>query len=193
MLQVVAHLPGGAIRKNNDVVVQCAGALGLAALMPAKLVGARKVLLLEANVLRMQEHQGFGADANLDITTTTREERKEPIDRLMGHRGTTLAIECSGGIQAVPDGLDLLARNAKYLLLGTWAGKGEVVFDPFVVLSKATMILGSTYCASKDYYAAARSVEKYREQFPLAACVTHKFGLAGTQAGLEAVLRDKVD
>jgi len=46
---------------------------------------------------------------------------------------------------AVPEGLGMLARNGKYLLVGTWAGKGEASFDPFVVVNKAITSQASTY------------------------------------------------
>jgi threonine dehydrogenase-like Zn-dependent dehydrogenase len=69
--------------------------------------------------------------------------------------------------------------------VGTWAGKGEVAFDPFVVVNKAIAILGSTYCAPKDYYNAVKLVERQHEQFSLASCVTHKFSLKDTQEGVE--------
>jgi threonine dehydrogenase-like Zn-dependent dehydrogenase len=189
MLQAVGKLSGGGIQRDDNVVVQGAGAVGLAAIMLAKLAGAGKVVVLEANELRMLKVEEFGADVCIDVKGSSREERKESIEQLVGHRGVGLVMECSGVLGAVAEGLDLLARNGKYLLVGTWAGKGEVPLDPFMVVNKAITILGSTYCAPRDYWRAVKVVEKNWKNFPLVSYVTHKFSLEQTQLGLETVLR----
>jgi threonine dehydrogenase-like Zn-dependent dehydrogenase len=189
MLQAVGKLPGGATRRDENVVVQDAGAVGLAAIMLAKLAGAGKVVVLEPNELRMQKANEFGADVCVDFKGSSREERKARIKEIVGHRGVGLVIECSGVLGAVAEGLDLLARNGEYLLVGTWAGEGEVPLDPFMVVNQAITILGSTYCAPRHYWRAAQLVEKNWRTFPLVSCVTHKFSLEQTQQGLETVLR----
>ena len=192
MHQAVGRLPGGGIQRQENVVVQGAGAVGLAALMMAKLAGARKVVVLEASQLRMENAKAFGADACIDVKSSTLEERKAKIAEIMGPKGVGLVIECSGVISAVPEGLGLLARRGKYLLIGTWAGKGEVPFDPFVIVNKAITIQGSTYAAPKDYHNAVRTVEASHTRFPLLKCITHRFPLSETQKGLEAVMKGEV-
>ena len=189
MLQAIDHLPNGVIKADENVVIQGAGAVGLAAIMMARLAGANKIAVIEANKLRMEKAEEFGADICLDITNTTQEDRAAKINDLMGFRGVTLVIECSGVLAAVSEGLGLLARNGKYLLVGTWAGRGTSSFDPFIIVNKAITIQGSTYCAPKDYHNAVRIVERNHERFPMASCITHQFSLQDTQKGLETVLR----
>lgn len=188
VLQAISHLPNGIIKPNENVLIQGAGAVGLAAIMLAKISGANKVILIEANKVRIAKAKEFGVDLCLDITQTTKESRAKALDDILGFRGVTLAIEASGVLGAVSEGLQLLARNGKYLLIGTWAGKGEVGFDPFVAVNKALTIQGSTYCAPRDYHNAVRLVEKYHQRFPLASSISHRFGLEETQRGLETVL-----
>jgi threonine dehydrogenase-like Zn-dependent dehydrogenase len=188
MLQAISSLPTGAIGADENVVVQGAGAVGLAAVMMAKLAGAGKLIVLDANETRLQKASEFGADHCFNIRTTSKEERKAKILNALGQKGVGLVIECSGVLGAVPEGLSLLGRNAKYLLIGTWAGEGEVGLDPFMVVNKAITIVGSTYAAPKDYYNAVRLVTAHHRKFPLLECVTHRFSLARTQEGLETVL-----
>lgn len=189
VLQAISHLPHGAIRADENVLVQGAGAVGLAAIMMAKIAGANKIIVIEANKARLAKAKDFGADVCLDITETTSQQRADVVKAQLGFRGVTLAIECSGVLQAVSEGLGLLARNARYLLIGTWAGQGEIGFDPFVAVNKAVTIQGSTYCAPRDYHNAVRIVEKNHQRFPLVSSVTHRFDLDDTQKGLETVLR----
>lgn len=188
VLQAVDHLPHGVIKPDENILIQGAGAVGLAAIMLAKISGANKIIVIEANKLRMAKAREFGADLCLDITQTTEESRAKAIDDLVGFRGVTLALECSGVLRAVSEGLHLLARNGRYLLIGTWAGKGEVGFDPFVAVNKALTIQGSTYCAPRDYHNAVRLVEKNHHKFPLASSISHRLSLEDTQKGLETVL-----
>lgn len=192
MHQAIGRLPGGIIQKQENVVVQGAGAVGIAAIMMARLAGARKVVVLEANELRMENARAFGADTCIDVRSSTLEERAQQVAELMGAKGVGLVIECSGVITAVPEGLGLLARRGKLLLIGTWAGKGEVPFDPFVIVNKAITIQGSTYAAPKDYHNAVRTVESSHSRFPLLQCITHRFPLAEAQKGLETVMKGEV-
>ncbi|RVX73235.1 hypothetical protein B0A52_02363 [Exophiala mesophila] len=188
VLQAIAHLPGGVIKPDENILIQGAGAVGLAAIMMAKISGANKVIVIEANKLRMAKATEFGADLCLDITQTTEESRAKTISDALGFRGVTLAFECSGVLGAVAEGLHLLARNGRYMLIGTWAGKGEVGFDPFVAVNKALTIQGSTYCAPRDYHNAVRLIEKNHHRFPVASSVSHRFALVDTEKGLETVL-----
>jgi threonine dehydrogenase-like Zn-dependent dehydrogenase len=70
--------------------------------MLAKLAGAGKLVVLEANALRIEKARDFGADACFDIKESTREQRKERITKIMGPKGVWLVIECSGVLDAIP-------------------------------------------------------------------------------------------
>lgn len=189
VLQAINHLPSECIKPNENVLIQGGGPVGLAAIMLAKISGANKIVLIEASKVRIAKAKDFGVDLCLDITETTEESRANILKDYFGMRGITLAIECSGVLGAVSEGLHLLARNGKYLLVGTWAGKGEVGLDPFAVVNKAVTIQGSTYCAPRDYHNAVRLVEQNHRKFPLASSVSHRFCLDDVQEGLETVLR----
>ncbi|KAJ9246264.1 hypothetical protein DTO207G8_9125 [Paecilomyces variotii] len=190
VIQATSRLRKGHIEPHSTVLVQGCGAVGLAAIMMAKLSGALKVVVIDRNPIRLAKAKEFGADdcINLDEVTDMGERAKRITTQVVGDRGVDLAIECSGHPSAIREGLGLLARNGTYLLIGTWAGKAEVLFDPFVVVNKALHIQGSTYGAPRDYYRASKVVEQNWQRFPLASCVTHKFSLDETQLGLETVM-----
>jgi 5-exo-hydroxycamphor dehydrogenase len=192
VMQAVDHLPNHAIENGENVVVQGAGAVGLSAIMLARIAGASKIVCIEANKFRMAKAKEFGADECLDVTETTQQERAERLKQIFGPRGSTLAVECTGTLKAVSEGLSFLSRKGKYILIGTWAGKGEVPFDPFLAVHKAITIQGSTYSSPRIYHNALRLVEQNYGRFPLASCVTHKFSLNKSQEGLETVLKGEV-
>lgn len=189
VIQAISRLRKGHIEPHSNVVVQGCGAVGLAAVMMAKLSGALKIVVIDRNPVRLVKARDFGADECINMDRVVdMEDRARIIAEVVGERGIDLALECSGHPSAIREGLNLLARNGSYLLIGTWAGKAEVLFDPFVVVNKALNIQGSTYCAPRDYYRASKVVEQNWQRFPLASCVTHKFSLDETQLGLETVI-----
>ncbi len=59
LLQAIGHLPKEAIQTNENVVVQGAGAVGLAAIMMAKLAGANKMVVLGSKQVEDEESEGI--------------------------------------------------------------------------------------------------------------------------------------
>lgn len=180
----------GPIQAGSNVLIQGCGAVGLAATMLARLAGARQIICIDSNVKRLEMVGKFGATCLLNMQSEeyrSREQRKSKIDEVVGRQGLNLAIECSGHASAVEEGLALLARNARYLLVGTWAGAGVVGLSPFEVVNKALKIIGTTYASPENYYQAARLVEDNFERFPLASCVTHHFPITAVEEALNTV------
>lgn len=180
----------GPIERGSAVLVQGCGAVGLAATFLAKIAGARAIICIEGNTTRMQMAKRFGATEVLDMMSTeynTRQARARRIQDIVGPQGLELAIECSGHASAVEEGLALVTRNARYLLVGTWAGAGTVPLSPFETVHKALKIIGTTYASPENYYQAARLVEAHFQEFPFAECVTHRFPLSRVNEALQTV------
>ncbi|KAM5343912.1 hypothetical protein ACJ41O_012449 [Fusarium nematophilum] len=188
ILQALDHL--GGIPSGSTVVVQGVGPVGLAAIMMARLAEAAHIACIDRVDARLQRAKDFGATLLVDIRKpelSTREARRSFINSAVGVRGVGLVIECSGNAAAFEEGIGLLARSGKYLLVGTWAGNSTVPFCPFEVVQKALTLVGSTFASPKHYYRAARLVEANHERFPLGQCVTHKYGLQDTGEALRVV------
>jgi threonine dehydrogenase-like Zn-dependent dehydrogenase len=188
MLHAVDNL--GGIATGCTVVVQGAGPVGLAAVMLSKLAGAEHIVCVEGNEARLRQAGNFGAAILVDMRKpelSTVEARWDYVNKAVGFRGVNLVIECSGHVSAFEEGINLLARNGKYLLVGTWAGHSTVSVNPFRVVQKALSIIGSTYATPKDYFRATKLVEANHQRFPLADCVTHKYELQETEKALRVV------
>ncbi|GAB1217441.1 hypothetical protein ATERTT37_006680 [Aspergillus terreus] len=184
----------GPITRGSAVLVQGCGAVGLAATFLAKIAGARAILCIEGNPERRKMAKKFGATEVLDMKSAeyrSAEARAARIQEIVGPRGLELAIECSGHASAVEEGLSLLGRNARYLLVGTWAGAGTVPLSPFETVHKALKIIGTTYASPENYYQAARLVETNYREFPFVDCVTHRFPLTRVSEALETVAGGK--
>ncbi|KAL3451709.1 hypothetical protein BJX65DRAFT_223658 [Aspergillus insuetus] len=180
----------GPINRGEAVLIQGCGAVGLAAIFLSKIAGARSIICIEGNAERRRMAERFGATEVLDMRSAeygTVEARARRIREIVGARGLELAIECSGHAAAVEEGLALVGRNARYLLVGTWAGAGTVALSPFETVHKALKIIGTTYASPENYYQAARLVETHFREFPFADCVTHRFPLSQVAEALQTV------
>ncbi|KAL6232488.1 hypothetical protein BDW75DRAFT_217707 [Aspergillus navahoensis] len=180
----------GPIERGSAVLVQGCGAVGLAAIFLAKIAGAREIICIESNPTRIQMANRFGATEVLDMSSgeySTQQARAQRIQEIAGPRGLELAIECSGHAAAVEEGLAVVGRNARYLLVGTWAGAGTVPLSPFETVHKALKIIGTTYASPENYFQAARLVEAHFREFPFTDCVTHRFPLSKVGEALQTV------
>lgn len=180
----------GPIERDSTVLIQGCGAVGLAATFLAKIAGARKIICVDSNPLRLEMAKRFGATDILNMTegdNQSPEGRTKKVKELVGPRGLQLGIECSGHAAAIEEGLGMLGRNSRYLLVGTWAGAGTVNLSPFHTVNKALKIIGTVYASPEDYYNAARLVEANHEKFPFEDCVTHRFPLNEVSSALECV------
>lgn len=193
MLQAVENL--GGIRSGSSVVVQGAGPVGLAAIMLSKLAGAEHIICIEGNAARISRVKTFGAGVLVDFQEDglkSKEVRKAHIAQTVGRAGVDLVIKCSGNAAAFEEGVGLLARSGRYLLVGTWAGASTVPISPFHVVQNALKIIGSTYASPSSYYYATKLVKANWKKFPLVECVTHRYELVDAQQALEAVATGQV-
>ncbi|KAE8342132.1 hypothetical protein BDV24DRAFT_162683 [Aspergillus arachidicola] len=187
-LQGFDHL--GGIPLDSTVVIQGAGAIGLAAVMLCKLASARKVIVIEANPMRLDMARRFGATDTINLREySSIDERVEKVKEITDAPGVDIVIEATGRLEAFEEGIKLLQRMGRYLLIGMWAGEGKGAVDPFQIVRKALRIIGTTYAAPRHYFQAMKLAEMYHERFPLVDCVTHKFPLKKTLQAFEAINR----
>lgn len=178
----------GDIKRTETVVVQGAGPIGLSAIMLARLAGASMIVAIEAQPQRLEMARRFGATHTVSLDEDPSEdERVERIRALCNGRGADVVIEGTGVIAAFQEGLRLLGRNGRYLLIGLWAGEGTTPVSPFQIVSTNIRIVGTSYAQPQHYYRAMVLAERYHREFPLVDCVTHRFDVEHSQDALQAV------
>ncbi|KAH7230329.1 hypothetical protein MRS44_011985 [Fusarium solani] len=190
ILQGVDNLGPRGIEPDSTVVIQGAGPLGLASIMVASLARAKHILVLEMHDKRLEIARRFGATEVIDMREyDSAERRAQRIESILAPAGAgvDLVIECSGSSHAFAEGLKLLRRNSRYLLVGTWAGDADVPVNPYHIVRNAQQIIGTTYAGPKQYYRAVKLVERYHREFPLADCVTHKLPLVRCEEAFELI------
>jgi S-(hydroxymethyl)glutathione dehydrogenase/alcohol dehydrogenase len=164
------------VQPGQTVVVIGAGGIGLSVVQAARLAGASRVVVVDANGSKQAAALEFGATEFLD--TSGIEDPVKAVKDLGLKRGVDHAFECVG--------LPALIRNAIDLL--DWGGTCTLVGVPrlgteasFVVnsLYNNKSILGCRYGASRPHHDIPLIVQLYLDgRFKLDEMVTRTYPLA---------------
>ena len=169
---------------SDTVVVQGAGPLGLLATAVAKVSGARRVVTIGAPDARLGIASEFGADETLSIERTSPLERYDRIRALTGGRGTDIVMEFTGHPQAFNEGLDLIRRGGRYVVVGQ-LGSGATTFKPSLIVTKQLRIVGSISGRAKGYWKALDFIASHRDAIPFERMISSRYSLDEVNVAME--------
>jgi L-iditol 2-dehydrogenase len=183
----------GDIAFGDTVVVQGAGPVGLCAAVLAQLRGAGSVIVVGGPEVRLDAVTRFGADAVIDIGSTTPEERLAAVRDATRGRGADVTIEATGAPGAVPEGMRLTRDAGRYVVVGQYTDVGDATFNPHLDLNQKHLEIRG--CWGSDVGHVYRSVQvmaRYGRQFPWTELISREYGLGSAQAALEDVAAQRV-
>jgi len=176
----------------DTVLVQGVGAMGLAHLIKARVLGAGDIIALDVSDFRLDLAKEFGADYTLNVRTTTPEERMAFVKDLTDGRGADMVIETAGIPDVLPEGLDLLRRGGTYLEASNFVDAGEVTINVHRHLAaKNVLLIGSTNHPNTEYDRTMKMMMRYEERFPWMKFVTHQFKLDEAKEAMEKSFEDE--
>jgi threonine dehydrogenase-like Zn-dependent dehydrogenase len=169
---------------GGDVVVQGCGPLGLAHVIKARMMGARKIIVTDISEYKLNIAKAFGADICLNSLKTTSEERIDIIKQETHGLGANVVCECTGVPAVVPEGLEMLAKCGVYLECGHFVDVGSTPINMHRVCAKNIRILGMNNHAVTGYRPTMEMMLRYEKDFPWAKFISHKFELDDYEAAL---------
>ncbi len=170
---------------SDNVVVQGAGPVGIAALAVAKSAGAGQVIVIGGPRHRLDLARRFGADHVIDLDVIrTPAERLAEVRRLTGGFGADVVLECVGMPAAVVEGMELCRDGGKYLVLGHYCDAGPVMWNPHVITRKQLQVFGSWSSEPRHLQAAIQFLRRTQKEFPFAEMVSHRFPLSRANEAL---------
>ena len=181
----------GPVRMGETVVVQGAGPVGLSAVLIAKLSGAREIIVIDSHENRLAVARQLGATASVSLKDSPEERRRQIYDRV-GSNGPDIVVEAAGVLQAFPEGVDISGKHGRYVILGLWGAIGTQPISPRDLTLKNLTIAGATFPKPKHYHAALQTSARLQHEVPLASLVTHRYGISGAAAALEATAKGQV-
>ena len=180
------------VQFGDNVIIQGAGPVGLAALALARHSGAGKITVIGAPHHRLQLAREFGADEVISIETVSDPiaRRQKALD-LTGGYGADLVVECVGYPSAVVEGLELCRDGGTYLVLGQYANAGDVPMNPHTITRKQLSVIGSWAFEARHVDAALRFLETTRWKDLFAREISHRFSLLQATEALATVKQHK--
>jgi threonine dehydrogenase-like Zn-dependent dehydrogenase len=164
----------GRIRIGDTVVVFAQGPIGLCATAGAKLLGAARVIGVDADPVRMAMAAQMGADVVLDASKV---DVVEEVMHLTGGRGADVAIEALGTQQTFENALRSLRPGGTLSSLGVYSGKLEVPYAAFAAGLGDHRIVTSLCPGGKERM--GRLISMVRSgRFDPTPLLTHRFPLA---------------
>lgn len=172
------------IGPTEVVVIQGAGPLGLLATAVARVAGARRVITIGAPDGRLEIALEFGADQTISVERISPAERTDLVRSATDGRGADIVMEFTGHPQAFNEGLDLIRRGGRYVVVGQ-LGSGTTTFRPSLIVSKQLRILGSLSGRAKAYWKALDFIAAHQNTISFHRMVSNRYSLDQINTALE--------
>jgi D-arabinose 1-dehydrogenase-like Zn-dependent alcohol dehydrogenase len=167
----------GGIGFQENVVIQGAGPIGLYSLLMAVEGGAGKVIVIGAPAERLELAKKWGARHVIDIDKVKDPaKRKEEIIVFTDGRGPEVVVEASGVPAAFNEGLDMIQKGGRYLVLGQTSAD-TIPVAPGIITGKGLTVIGSVSAAIPHFYKALQFIKNRRTKYPFADIVSTKYRL----------------
>ena len=171
---------------GDTVVVQGAGPIGMMMMVKARLLGAGKVIALDAMQEKLELAKEFGADVGINVANLSDADLVEAIQAETEGRGADVVVETVGRPEGVRGGLEMLRRGGTYLETGNFADTGSVSLNIHRhIAAKNVLIYGNTNHPHDGYDAAMQMMYRFKDTFPFEKLITHRFSLDQAQEALE--------
>jgi L-iditol 2-dehydrogenase len=167
----------GKVGLMEDFVIQGCGPIGLYSTVVARESGARTIIVVGAPANRLELAKKWGADHVIDIDVhKDAEERRQMILELTQGRGPGNVVEASGYPPAVAEGLEMVMKGGKYLILGqTSAAATPIIVSR--INEKGLTIVGSVSAHIVHFYQALQFIKTNRNKYPFAEIVSGTYQL----------------
>jgi len=176
--QVIFGLERVGLSFGDTVVIQGAGGLGLYATAVAHEMGAETVVVIDTIAARLELARALGADATIDVTEITdARARTQRVLELTGGWGADVVVEVVGIPDVVPEGIRMLARGGRYLLMGSVAPKQTYREDPSILIGPNRSIIGVSLYPPRTLKQAIDFLARSRTRLPLSRIASQVFPL----------------
>ncbi len=167
----------GKIGFQDNVVIQGAGPVGLYSLLMAVEGGAGNVIVVGAPGERLELAKKWGAGSVINIDAMKDPaQRRDHIHAVTSGRGPEIVIECSGVPAAFNEGLDIIQKGGRYLVLGQTSAD-TIPFAPGIITGKGLRVIGSVSAAIPHFYKALQFIKNKHTKYGFADIVTTKYRL----------------
>jgi L-iditol 2-dehydrogenase len=127
----------------------------------------------------------MGADAVIDLNTTTAEERQARVHDLTGGVGADVVVEAAGSPRAFEEGVRFARNGGAYVIAGHYTNTGDSTINAHEHINRKHLeIRGCWGSEAGHFLRALDALERYPD-VPFARIGAKTFGLAQINDALE--------
>jgi threonine dehydrogenase-like Zn-dependent dehydrogenase len=175
----------GGIGVQPTIAVLGTGPVGLYCVAAALVAGASQVISIGAPARRVELAMKWGAAhaINIDEMPDAR-ERIEAVRKLTGGRGADIVIEAAGPPSAFEEGLEMVRRGGRFLVVGTTASR-NVHISPRRINRDMVEIIGVISAHVGHFYKAMQFLQSNRARFDFSEMISNRYALQDVNTALE--------
>lgn len=176
------------VQLGDSVIVQGSGAIGLMVLICARLSGAARIIVVGGPAGRLALAQRLGAHVTVDIAAyPDLASRQEAV---LAHTrrgaGADVVFECAGFLPAVPEGLDYVKQDGKFIECGHFVDVGDIPLNPARHFLLPNMRLEGIWGSRFPHFVRGLSLLEQLE-WPIGEMVSHILPLERVRDGFDAL------
>lgn len=175
----------GGIGVQPSIAVLGTGPVGLYSVAAALVAGASQVISIGAPERRVAVAKKWGAAQviNIDEMKDAR-ERIETVKKLTGGRGADIVIEAAGPPSAFEEGLEMVRRGGRFLVIGTTALR-NVQISPRRINRDMVEIIGVISAHVGHFHKAMQFLQSNRTRFDFSEMISNRYALKDVNTALE--------
>ncbi len=187
LAQILQGLGEIGIRYGENVVIQGAGGLGLYAVAVAREMGAGQIIAIDGVEERLDLARRMGADETISLAELENaRDRTQKVQDLMGG-GADVVVEVVGHPDAIPEGIRMLERGGRYLVMGAINPRQTFAMDPSIVIGRSLDIRGVALYRADVLKQGIEFIRRNKDRLPLGEMV-NSYPLEEADMALEAAM-----
>ena len=167
----------GRLDDRHAVAIQGSGPLGLFSVALAARSGPSRIIVIGGPGPRLEVARRWGATHTLDIADEPDPAaRAEIVREWTDGYGPDAVIEVSGAVSAFPEGLAMVRRGGRYLVVGQLHDR-EASIRPGEITRKHVRIIGSISASVAHYHRALQFIAHNWERFSWTDLISNRYPL----------------
>lgn len=169
----------GDLDDRHSMVIQGAGPLGLFATAIAARKAPHRVIVVGGPKRRLEIARRWGATDTIDINEVPDpQERKALIMQMTDNLGPDVVLEVSGVKAAFSEGIDIIRRGGRYLIVGQ-LHQETLPFNPSLIVAKHLRLIGNSSGTTEHYYRALQFLKHHWNDVPWLDMISSRHPIEG--------------
>ncbi len=165
---------------GEDVLITGAGPIGVMAVVMARHMGARHIVITDVNEYRLKLARDMGATATINVA---RESLRDVMKRLHMTEGFDVGFEMSGNPAALNSMIDSMVHGGKIAMLGIQPTNTSIDWD--AVVFKGLIIKG--IYGRQMFETWYKLTAMLQSKMNVAPVITHRFSYRDFQKGFDVM------